>query len=132
MISKSATAAIGKRIRRLREAKGLSRTDLARTINVDVSSIAGWEGGKRLPRDQVRPRLALALDSELALLMSPQVEPDTLSTVAVLDVASEFPHALAAAARAMRRSLRAVRLSAPEATALHVMREAGRSSTTGS
>jgi transcriptional regulator with XRE-family HTH domain len=120
----SATVAIGRRIRRLREAKGLSRNDLAREIDVDVSSISGWEHGKRLPRVSLRPLLARALDCELEHLMSPAGDPKTPSTVAVLDVSREFPRALAAAARSLRHSLRAVRLAFPDATAQHVLREA--------
>lgn len=124
MITTSAAAAIGRRIRHLREAKGLSRNDLARTIDVDISSISGWERGKRLPRDTLRPLLARALDCELEHLMSPMADLETPNTVAVLDVGREFPRALAHAARNMRHSLRAVRLSIPDATAQHVLRDA--------
>ncbi len=119
----AATAAIGRRIRNLREAKGLSRTDLARQIAVDVSSIAGWEGGKRLPRDVLRPRLANALDCGLTQLMSPTIEIDAPTIVEALDVITEFPPVLIAAVRAMHHSLRALRLTSPDATGLYVLRE---------
>lgn len=124
MITISAAAAVGRRIRRLREVKGLSRNDLAHKIDVDVSSISGWERGQRLPRDTLRPLLARALDCELEQLMSPTADRETPSSVAVLDVSREFPRALTNAARTLRHSLRAVRLSIPDATAQHVLREA--------
>ncbi len=126
MISDTAMTAIGQRIRRLREGKGFSRNVLAHEIDVDVSSIAGWESGKRLPRDALRARLAQALDCELPLLMSPQFETETPTSVTVLDATSELPRILTECAKGVRHTLRAVRLSSPYATAVHVQTEARR------
>ncbi|GAA0583473.1 helix-turn-helix domain-containing protein [Rhizomicrobium electricum] len=124
-MSVTATA-IGRRIRRLREAKGLSRTDLARKIDVDVSSISGWERGLRLPRDTLRPFLARALDCELEQLMSPQIEDDQPSEVTVLDVTSEFPPLFANCIRRARRTIKAMRLSSSYSTTVNVQTEARR------
>jgi transcriptional regulator with XRE-family HTH domain len=72
MIAKALPSqAVGLRIRRLREGKGFSRLQLARKLGVDVSSLSGWESGKRLPRESVRLRLAGLLDCRLPVLLSP-------------------------------------------------------------
>jgi transcriptional regulator with XRE-family HTH domain len=126
MISTTAITAVGRRIRHLREAQGLSRTDLARAIDVDVSSIAGWEGGKRLPREKFRMRLAGALDCDLTHLMSPRIESETPTAVSVLDVATEFPRVFAHCVRHTRRTLRAIRVALPSPTALNFQTEGRR------
>ncbi|GAA0544313.1 transcriptional regulator with XRE-family HTH domain [Rhizomicrobium palustre] len=115
---------VGTRIRRLREAKGISRAVLARKIGVDVSSIAGWESGKRLPRDTVRTKLAKALDFDLAALMSPEEEVFAPARVAVLDVAEDFPAVLADCARRAKKMIRSARLGSPYSTTCNVQREA--------
>jgi transcriptional regulator with XRE-family HTH domain len=115
---------IGARIRRLREAKGLSRTQLARKIAVDVSSIAGWENGKRLPRETVRTQLAYVLGCELPALMSPQSDAAGSATVSIVDVTREFPKLFAECARTVRHTLRTLRLSSPYSTAVNVQAEA--------
>lgn len=120
------TGAIGRRIRYLRETKGLSRAALARKIDVDISSIAGWESGKRLPRDTVRIRLARALDCELTELLSPLKETAEPSTVSLLDVSKDFPAIFAERARDTRHIIRTVRLASPYSTTLNVQTEARR------
>jgi transcriptional regulator with XRE-family HTH domain len=115
---------IGAQIRRLREGKGLSRNELARKIAVDVSSIAGWENGKRLPRETIRTRLAQVLGCELDELMSPYAEPAGPAAISILDVTHEFPQLFAACARTVRHTLRTVRLSSPYSTAVNVQTEA--------
>lgn len=117
---------IGSRIRRLREAKGLSRNQLAHRISVDVSSIAGWEGGKRLPRETIRTRLARTLDCELSLLFSQEAEAMEPTSVSIINVTSEFPDVFAECARNVRHTVRAVRLSSPYCTAVNVQAEARR------
>ena len=120
------TVSIGRRIRHLRETKGLSRAALARKINVDVSSIAGWEGGKRLPRDTVRTRLARALDCEVAELLSPFKEIAEPSTVDVIDVSKDFPALFADRARSVRHTMRTLRLASPYSTTVNVQTDARR------
>lgn len=118
--------AVGHRIRRLRQAKGLSRVDLAHKIGVDVSSIAGWESGKRLPRETIRLSLARTLECDLPTLLSPEEEPSLTASVSLLNVATEFPHAFAECARNARHIMRAVRFSSPYCTTVHVQTEARR------
>jgi transcriptional regulator with XRE-family HTH domain len=115
---------VGAHIRRLREAKGLSRNELAHKIAVDVSSIAGWENGKRLPRETIRTRLAQVLDCALPELMAPHAEPAVPAAVSILDVTHEFPQLFAECARTVRHTLRALRLSSPYSTAVNVQAEA--------
>ena len=121
-----APRAIGLRLRRLREAKGLSRSQLARKIEVDVSSIAGWEGGKRLPREAVRTRIARALDCELSALLSPEPDAVAPTTVSILNGTSEYPALFAECARKVQRTLRALRLASPYCTTVRVQTEARR------
>lgn len=123
-MSTTSALAVGHRIRRLREAKGLSRNALARKIDVDVSSISGWESGKRLPRDTVRATLAKTLDCDLASLMSPIADIELPTSIEVLDVATEFPAVFAACARNLRHTLRATRIAMPNATPLDYQTEA--------
>ena len=126
MAMTSETSAIGRRIRHLRETKGLSRAALARKIDVDVSSIAGWESGKRLPRVAIRGRLAKTLDCELAELLSPLEEREDPTTVRIVDVTADFPALFAERARSVRRTIRALRLASPYSTAANVQTEARR------
>lgn len=52
------------RITELREAKGMTQTDLARLLGVNRSSIALWESGRRRPMLSRLPALASALGVE--------------------------------------------------------------------
>jgi len=114
---------LGSRIRYLREAKGLSRAALARKIGVDVSSIAGWESGKRLPRDTVRTRLARALERDLSELMSPGPEELEPAKISLLDVSEDFPALFAECARKTKRTIRTTRLASPYSTTVNVQTE---------
>lgn len=123
---KTETGSIGRRIRHLRETKGLSRAALAGKIDVDVSSIAGWESGKRLPRVAIRSRLAKALDCELSELLSPLKASADPTTVSIVDVTGDYPALFAERARTVRRTIRALRLASPYSTAANVQTEARR------
>jgi transcriptional regulator with XRE-family HTH domain len=116
-------AAAGGRIRRLRQEKGLSRSELARKLRVDVSSIAGWETGKRLPRDTHRSKLARALDCELPVLLSPVDDTPAPLKGSLVDTTDELPAALAECARNAKHWLRALRLAAPYPTPAYVQTE---------
>ncbi|HUO98557.1 MAG TPA: helix-turn-helix transcriptional regulator [Rhizomicrobium sp.] len=114
-----AVAAVGKRIRRLRQRKGYSRSDLARRLKVDVSSIAGWEAGKRLPRDPHRARLARALDCDLSVLLSTAEDTVHPLNATLIETVSDLPAILAEKARSVK-IMRAMRLSSPYSTAAYV------------
>lgn len=115
-------AQIGHRIRSLRLAAGLSRAALADRLGVDISSVAGWENGKRLPRDHVRARLAALLGCALEELMAS--EPGEANSVSLVDVTVEYPALFVDLIRNTRRSLRAVRLTTPYASTHNVFTEA--------
>jgi transcriptional regulator with XRE-family HTH domain len=49
------------RLQRLREAAGLSQSQLAKQAGVPVGTLQGWEQARRLPRLEAAVRLADAL-----------------------------------------------------------------------
>jgi transcriptional regulator with XRE-family HTH domain len=58
---------LARRIRELREAKGLSQTQLAEMIETKQPSIARIESGRALPRLEVLQRIAAALGMRLTI-----------------------------------------------------------------
>jgi len=116
-------AAVGRRICRLRQAKGLSRNELARKLKVDVSSIAGWETGKRLPRDAHRARLARALDCDLAVLLSSGDDHVAPLKAELVGTITDLPAVLIECVHNAKRILRSARLAAPYPTPAYVQQE---------
>ncbi len=51
----------GSRIKQLRDARGMSQTDLARILNVTPKAVSKWEAGKMEPRPPMVTRIAQAL-----------------------------------------------------------------------
>ena len=49
---------IGKKLRSLREEKNETAGDLSSAINVSESAIFMYEAGKRIPRDEIKIRIA--------------------------------------------------------------------------
>lgn len=49
---------IGKKLRSLREGKNETAGDLSSAINVSESAIFMYEAGKRIPRDEIKIRIA--------------------------------------------------------------------------
>lgn len=117
-------AATGRRIKRLREAKGISRRDIAKEAGVDVSSFANWESGKHLPRDRVRGRVARVLGCDVDALFAMEHGSDAVPVaVSLVDTEKELPGVLMDLTRRTRRMLRALRLAAPYGTTPHVQTE---------
>ncbi len=56
---------MGKRFKRLREAAGLSQSQLAKAADVPVGSLRQWEQGRRTPLLDAAARVAEALDVSL-------------------------------------------------------------------
>lgn len=52
-------------LKKLREEKGLSQTELAELLGVDQSSVCLWERGKTFPRNKTAVRLADVLGCTL-------------------------------------------------------------------
>jgi transcriptional regulator with XRE-family HTH domain len=59
---------IGKRLLKLRTDKGLLQHQVAESIGVDKSTIGAYERGYRLPRDDVKVKLAEYYKVELSVL----------------------------------------------------------------
>ena len=49
---------IGKNIKELREARQETMEDLSKAVNTSASAIAMYETGKRIPRDEIKIRIA--------------------------------------------------------------------------
>jgi XRE family transcriptional regulator, regulator of sulfur utilization len=56
---------VGERLRRLRQARGLSQSELAKAAGVPVGTLRGWEYGRRTPLLDAAARLADALGCTL-------------------------------------------------------------------
>ncbi len=118
-------ADIGSRIKRLREAKGIPRRELAAEVGVDVSSLVNWESGKHLPRDKVRVKIARVLGCDSDALFAANAASDGASALAVslVDTEKELPSLLLDLTRRTRRTLRALRFAAPYPTTPYVQTE---------
>ncbi len=117
-------AAVGNRIRRLRESKGVSRKELASKIKVDVSSLVGWEGGRRLPRESQRVRLARALGTDLDALFPSNIDGSmSVVSASLVDTLDQLPDLLMECTRNTRRTLRALRIAAPYPTPAYIQTE---------
>lgn len=121
---RSAFAVIGCRLKKIREGQGISRRSLAKSLGVDVSSLAGWEAGVRLPREALRPAVARALGLEASVLFAPREDPEPgLPMVSLVDTVTELPDLLLELTRRTRRTLRALRVAAPYPTTTNVQSE---------
>jgi transcriptional regulator with XRE-family HTH domain len=70
------------RLRRLREAKGLSQTQLGAAVGKTAQAVATWERGSRKPVDLVTlVRIAAALGVTLDELVGFTVDPHRLDVV---------------------------------------------------
>jgi ribosome-binding protein aMBF1 (putative translation factor) len=63
---------IGKKVRELREARGLSQKELAQRMGTTQSVIARLELGGAEPRFETLERVARALDSDLVIELHPR------------------------------------------------------------
>lgn len=59
----------GRKLRILREMRGVSQTDLARRLEIGPSTLAGWEAGSRDVRINDVPRIADALTVDAQLFL---------------------------------------------------------------
>lgn len=114
-------AEVGKRLRDLREAKGMTRGDLARLLNANVSSLAVWESGKHLPRERMRVKIGRVLGTDASALFAVD-ETCTAQTIAVsvFDTIEDLEEILLGLATHTRAKLRALRLAAPYVTSAHI------------
>lgn len=64
-------AIVGRNVRQLRQAKGLTQEQLAFEADLDLTYVGGIERGRRNPSLLVMVRLASALDSQVMDLVRP-------------------------------------------------------------
>jgi XRE family transcriptional regulator, regulator of sulfur utilization len=76
-----AVADVGRRVRELRERRGMSLSELARRAAVGKATLSGLEAGTRNPTLDTLQALAAALELPLTTLLSPR--PATLTGAAV-------------------------------------------------
>lgn len=102
---KYSAVSAGMRIRHLREAKGMSRSYLARLAGVDVTAISAWEADKYRPRVEKRLRLANVFGVTLVELFPHEdsVPVDGPSIRPIEDHATLASRILAGTARAERQ-----------------------------
>ena len=49
---------VGKRMKDLREGRNMSQAALAEAVGISISAVAMYEAGNRIPRDEVKIRIA--------------------------------------------------------------------------
>lgn len=59
---------VAEKLLQLRKNKGVSREDLAEVIGVSVSAVAMYEIGERIPRDDIKIKLAEYFDTTVGSL----------------------------------------------------------------
>lgn len=116
--------AIGRRIKRLREAKGLSRQKIATRLAVDLTAVAAWEAGKYLPRTARRLRLAALLGIDAGSLFAEKQDGMPFAGhAALVDTLDELPGLLRDLLERAEHNLKAFRLAAPYSTPAYVQEE---------
>lgn len=66
------------RIKELREQSHLSKTELARIMEVDLAAVLRWESGKAMPRAAKLPKLADLLGCSIDELYGRPGPPDSI------------------------------------------------------
>ena len=66
---------LGERIEERRKALGLSRAQLAESLNVGMNTVFRWEKGERSPSDEDKRRLADKLETSVAYLLGEAEDP---------------------------------------------------------
>lgn len=59
---------IGQKIKKLRESKNISREQFANSVNISTSALSMYETGQRIPRDEVKLRIARYLGTSIEYL----------------------------------------------------------------
>ena len=60
---------IGDRIKTLREAKGLQQLELCAILDIEQSTLANYESGRRIPNDEIKIKIANYFDVSLDYLL---------------------------------------------------------------
>ena len=114
---------VGRRLKRIREQKGLTRIDLAKAIGVDNTALSCWEAGKYMPRDKTRAPLAHALGVEVHNLFDPREEEDEMPIRATMPTDDDQVSVLLSGLVKRSRHLKMLRFSYPFSTAARYRQE---------
>ncbi|MDO7787901.1 helix-turn-helix domain-containing protein [Desulforamulus aquiferis] len=60
---------LGKRIKHLREEKGLNQIELAKLLNISNTTLSQYENGQRVPSDEIKIKLAEVFDTTTDFLL---------------------------------------------------------------
>lgn len=71
---KSEGKRMGRRIRAIRQVKGLSRSELGKKVGLDENRIQQYENGFRKPKTELRKKIAEALEVGIRALEDPQID----------------------------------------------------------
>jgi len=72
---------IGKRIKRLRESKGLTQLEFARMINISNSTLSQYESEQRAPSDEIKIKIADFFNVSLDYLLGQTNDPRPIDQV---------------------------------------------------
>ena len=64
----SSPTIIGQRIKALREELGLSREQFSNEVGITLSAVSMYENGQRIPRDEIKVKIARVLKTSIEAL----------------------------------------------------------------
>ena len=67
----SSPVIIGQRIKSLREELGLSREQFSNEVGITLSAVSMYENGQRIPRDEIKVKIARVLKTSIEALFLP-------------------------------------------------------------
>ena len=76
---------IGESIRKARIKKDISQQELALMLNVERSTVSGWETGKRIPNVETLGRLSVVLDIPVSSMMADSGQSTEKPLVIIVD-----------------------------------------------
>lgn len=68
---------IGKQIREMRISRGMNAEDLAREIGTSTSAVIMYECGRRVPRDEIKVRIANFFGTTMENIFYPKKKNET-------------------------------------------------------
>ena len=64
----SSATVIGQRIKTLREEKGITREAFCNMVGITLSALSMYENGQRIPRDEIKVKIARVLETSIEAL----------------------------------------------------------------
>lgn len=59
---------IGDKIKKLREEQGIQRDEFCATVGISLSALSMYETGQRIPRDEIKLKIARCLNTSIEAL----------------------------------------------------------------